>query len=133
MQPNSITLPVDYLNNGTTTDETYTRFEEYQNRSVYIGENHSPDMRDTISLYRSFPTKNGNFKGVAKTSVKLSVDHTVPGVDGVAQLSAPIIWELSASIPVGVSVEDALKSRQRALAVLDLDAVMTPLNSQLMV
>lgn len=133
MQNDTITLSVDKLNNGTTTDELYSRFEEFQNRSVYIGENHTPDARNTVSLYRSFPTKNGNFKGVQKTSIKLSKDHVVAGVDGVSQLTAPAIIDISFSFPVGTSVEDQLVMRQRALALLDLDSVMVPLNSQCMV
>lgn len=133
MQPNTVTLNVDYLNDANTTAEAYERFEEFQNRSVYIGANHAPDARDTISLYRSFATKSGNFNGVSKTAVKLSQDHTVDGVDGVSTLTAPLIIDISFSIPVGVSAADVLKARQRAIAVLDLDSLMTPLNTQLMV
>lgn len=133
MQPNQLLLDVDYLNDGTTTEETYERYEEYQNRAVYVGENHTPDSRDTVNLYRSFPTKSGNFKGVAKSSIKSTVDHVVPGVDGVAQLTSPVIIEVTFSVPLGVSAADLLKCRQRVLALLDDDAVMDKLNLQLMV
>lgn len=133
MQPNTINLDVDYLNDANTTAEVYERFEEFQNRSVYIGANHTPASRDTISLYRSFPTKNGNFNGTQKTAVKLSLDCSVPGVDAETTLSAPAIVDISFSFPVGVSAADQLKIRQRAIAMVDLDAVMTPLNNQCMV
>lgn len=133
MQPDSITLPVDTLNNGTTQNETYTRFEEFQNRATYIGSSHSPDHRDTLSLYRSFPTKTGNFKGVSKTSVKFSKDYTIVGVDSSTTLTAPIIIEISVAAPVGITTDALKTARQRAIALLDLDSVMEPLNSQLMV
>lgn len=133
MQPNQIILAVDVLNTGVTTNETYDRFEEFQNRSTYIGATHTPDARDTINMYRSFPSKSGNFKGVAKTSVKLSRDLTVAGADGVSSLTAPIIVEVNFSIPVGATPASVLLARQRAIALLDKDTVMSPLNNQLMI
>ncbi len=133
MQANTITLQVDVLNNATLVAEPFERFEEFQNRSVYIGANHTPEARDTISLYRTFPKKSGNFKGVAKTAVKLSRDVQVTGVDGVSDLTAPFIIDISFSVPVGVSAADVLKYRQTAIAMLDLDSVMDALNNQQMV
>lgn len=134
MQPDEITLAVDEENDGVDpVNHVYTRAEEYQNRSVYIGANHSLTAKDTVTLYRTAPKSNGNFKGVAKTSFKFSQDKLVDGVDGVAQITAPVIVEVSFSIPVGVTPADVLIARQRALALLDLDTVMDPLNNQLLV
>lgn len=133
MQPNVITLSIDYLNNGTTTEESYSRFDDFQNRSTYIGENHNPDNRDTLTLYRTFPSKSGNFKGVAKTAAKFSKDIVVAGVDSSTSLTAPIIIETNFSIPVGATDADILKARQRHIALLDLDSVMVALNTQQMV
>lgn len=134
MQPNTITLSVDEENDGVgPVDHVFTRFEEYQNRAVYIGSNHSMSTKDTMALYRTFPKPSGNFKGVTKTAFKFSKDLLVDGVDGVSQLTAPIIVDVSFSIPVGASHAQILIARQRALAMLDLDAIMTPLNEQLMV
>lgn len=133
MQPNVIELDVDVANNETTEQQDYTRYEENLNRSTYIGANHTMQAKNTLSLYRTFPKQSGNFKGVAKSSAKFSVDMVVPGVDGVSQLTAPMIWELSASIPVGVADADVLEARQRVIALADLDAIMNALNVQLMV
>lgn len=133
MQPDALTLNVDYLNDSITTAEAYSRFEQYQNRAVYIGANHTPDARDTVSLYRSFPTKSGNFKGVKKTAVKFSKDQEVSGVDGVSSLSVPMIIEVNFSVPVGTTAAEVLKARQRVIAMLDDDSLMDPLNNQLMV
>lgn len=133
MQANVLTLAVDLLNTGTTTPEVYERFEEFQNRSTYIGAGHSLEARDTVNLYRTFPTKSGNFKGVAKTSVKFTKDFAVPAVDGVATLASPLIIEVSFSIPVGVAPASIRAARQRAISLLDSDVTMDALNIQLMV
>jgi hypothetical protein len=133
MQANSITLAVDELNNASTTDHVYGRFDEYQNRSVYNHANHSLDSRDTLTMYRTFPKVSGNFKGMAKSAVKFSQDLSVDGVDGVASLVSPIIVEVSFSIPVGATAAEQLIARQRAIALLDDDTVMVALNNQLVI
>lgn len=134
MQTNEITLTVDELNDGVTTadvDHVFTRFDEYQNRSVYNGSTHTFESRDQLGLYRTFPKPNANFKGVRKSTVKFTKDIVVTGVDGVSSITSPIITEISFSIPVGATDAQILIERQKALALLDLDAVMTPLNSLL--
>lgn len=133
MQPNTVTLAVDLLNNGTTVPRAYTRFEEFQNRAVYVGPSHTPAARDQVILYRSFPTKSGNFNGVQKTTVKVSEDVVVAGADLATSLSAPAIIEVSFSFPVGLSPEKQLELRQRVVAIVDLDEVMVPLNNQCMI
>lgn len=133
MQPNVITLSVDEENDGVgPVDHVYTRFEEHLNRSGYIGANHLLTARNTLSMYRTPPKTSGNFKGVAKTSFKFSRDIVVPGVDG-GDITAPIIVEVSFSIPVGATPALTILERQKALALLDLDSVMGPLNDQQMI
>lgn len=132
MQDNTLTLAVDVANSGSTTNETYTRYEEYQNRAVYIGANHTPDNRDTLSIYRTFPTKSGNFKGTGKTAVKFTKDTEVAAVDSTT-ITAPIILELSMSVPVGTDVAELVHARQRLLTLLDTDAFMNSLSVQLMI
>lgn len=133
MQPNVITLAVDVANNGTTVDYDFSRFEESLNRTIYAGENHAIDAKDTLAIYRTAPKQSGNFKGVAKTSVKFTQDNTVLGVDGLAQLTSPLIAEVSFSIPVGVTTASVIEMRQRLIALLDQDSVMTNLNMSLMI
>lgn len=133
MQPDQLTLSVDVANNGTLVAETYTRYEEFQNRSKYIGSGHTPGSRNEFGIYRSFPTKTGNFKGVGKTSVKFTEDKSVPGVDSSTTISAPVILEVSFSVPVGISASDMKHYRQRCIALLDSDIFMDALNLQLMV
>lgn len=134
MQPNVITLAVDEENDGVgLINHVYSRFEEFQNRASYISAEHSLDSRDTLAFYRTMPKSSGNFRGVAKTALKFSMDKTVLGVDGVSNITAPLIGEVSFSLPVGASAADALILRQRLVALLDRDDVMVPLMEQQMV
>lgn len=133
MLPNTIVLAVDELNNGTPVNETLSRFEENLNRTVYVGENHTVQTKDLATFYRTAPKPTGNFPGVAKTTVKFSRDLTVTGNDGISTIAAPAICEVSFSIPVGTSAADMLLLRQRVMALLDLDAVMVPFQTQLMI
>jgi len=133
MQPNVITLAVDVANNGTPVDTDFTRFEEFQNRSVYVGDNHTLANRDQLSFYRTFPKASGNFPGVAKTAAKFTYDVVITGNDGVAQIVAPMIVEASFAFPVGTTAAQRLEMRQRAIALLDSDTIIEPLNGTLMV
>lgn len=133
MLANQLSLNVDAANNSTVVAQTYDRYEEFQNRSVYIGTDHLPESRNALALYRTFPTKSGNFKGVSKSAVKFTQDVVVPGVDGSTTLTAPIIIEVSFSVPVGAATADVVEQRQRVLAALDDDTLMNALNIQLMV
>jgi hypothetical protein len=133
MQEDIITLAVDELNDDTTVNHVFNRFEEYSNRSVYTEDNHQLTSKDLLTLYRTFPKPSGNFKGTAKSTFKFSKDYQVLGVDGVALLTSPLIVEVSFSVPVGVSAADQLIGRQKAISLLDYDDLMTKLMGQLMV
>lgn len=128
-----LTLAVDDLNNDGSTDHVFDRFEEYQNRSVYTGVNHSVITRDTLSFYRTFPKVMGNFKGTSKSAFKFSKDYSVTGVDGLASLTSPLIVEVSMSVPVGITTAAQMIARQRVIALLDGDTLITKLMNQLMV
>lgn len=123
MLDNSITLAVDVANTGSTTDIDFTRFDEYNNRTVYISEDHEPGMRDELSFYRTFPKPNGVFKGTRKSSFKFTKDVEVSDNQGGVILSS-VIFEVSVSIPVGVALADQVEMRQRAIAALDNDTLM---------
>lgn len=133
MQADTITLAVDVANDGTTVDYEFSRYEEHLNRSVYIGEQHNLSARDTLNLYRTQPKANGAYKGTAKSSAKFTLDKVVDGVDGVSQLTSPIIAEVSFSVPVGVTDADQVVIRQRLIALLDDDVIMGKLMNQLQV
>lgn len=131
MQPVTLPLSVDVENNGVPVEQVLTRYEEDMNRTVYIGPGHLPDSRNMMTIYRTFPVRNGNFKGTSKSSIKFTEDRTVPGVDSNTLLSAPMIIEVNFSIPIGVNAERLKEARQRVIAALDLDTFMDALNLQL--
>lgn len=133
MQANTITLSVDAANTGTPANQVYSRYEEYPNRSSYIGDDHLPEVRNTMGIYRTFPTRTGNFKGASKSAVKFTQDVVVPGVDSTTEITSPIIVEVSFSVPVGAASADLKELRQRVIAALDQDALMDSLSIQLMV
>lgn len=133
MQADALQLSVDATNTGAPSTETYTRYEEFQNRASYIGVGHTPDDRDLMAIYRTFPTKAGNFKGTGKSAVKLTRDVQVAGVDSSTTITSPIILDCSFSVPVGTPVAELKHARQRMIAILDDDIFMDSLNVQLMV
>lgn len=126
MQANTITLPVDLLNTGSTTNELFTRHEETINRSTYRGPDHTVASPNTLQLYRTLPKRSGDYLGSAKVSVKLTAARTVTSASGL-DIQAPDIAEVSFSIPVGVTAAQMKAVRQRLIAVLDMDAVMDTL------
>lgn len=130
MQSDQIVLAVDAANDSNPANETFSRYQEFENRSVYIGPGHLPEARNMLALYRTFPTRVGNFKGVLKTSVKLTKDMEVAGVDSSTAITSPAILELSFSVPVGVTAANLVHLRQTALALLDDDTFMNSLNIQ---
>lgn len=132
-QPNVITLEVDEANDATLVDHVFTRYDSFQNRSLYIKDDHTTGSRKTMGFYRTPAKQNGNFRGTDKSSFKFTEDIAVAGVDGTTTIVAPVIVEVSFSFPMGVTAADVLIARQRALALLDRDDVMTPLNSQLLI
>lgn len=118
MLDNTITLAVDVLNNGTPVNQLFTRDEEYVNRSVYTGPDHSLVSRQTLGFYRTPVKKSGTDLGTAKSSFKLTEDVTVLNSVGASVLK-PAIVNVDASFPVGITAAVALELRQRAIAVLD--------------
>lgn len=127
MLDNTITLTVDVLNDDdTTADESqvYSRHEEYLNRSVYIAADHTLASPHTLSFYRTQPKANGNFPGMAKSAFKISECLLVLGVDGVTNVAAPLIAEVSFAVPVGTSAAQLMEMRQRLVALLDDDTLM---------
>lgn len=137
-QPETISLVVDELNDGEITADVTLVFERFDavsnpNRSIYTGEENTLLQRDQLAFYRSFPKKNGNFNGVAKSAAKFTFDIPVDGADGVTTVVAPILLEMSFSVPVGATAAQVLSLRQRAIALLDSDDIMSKLNNELQV
>lgn len=136
MQPNSIVLDVNTDGDDGTTATvpiTFTRFDEYQNRSEYIAEDHTLASRNKLGMYRTFPKPNGNFRGMAKSAIKLTKDHAVPGIDATTTVVAPSIVDIGFSFPVGVTDESVVLELETAAALLHDTAVMYALTRTLMI
>lgn len=88
----------------TSNGVEYERWQESDNRSVYIAADHSVAKPHTLTLGRVVPTAPA---ASSKVRAKLSrtVDTTSPtGVVGYA----PLITELNVSVPAGVVSESTL-------------------------
>lgn len=131
MLSDAITLSVDAANNSSPANQVFGLSDRFQNRSVYKGPAHTLISRDTLGFYRGTITKSGNFNGVAKSSCKFTKDIEVPGVDQSTTVMAPMILEISFSLPVGTTAAEAMEMRQRAIALLDSDTHMITLTEQL--
>jgi hypothetical protein len=131
MLDNTITLSVDLLNSGVSTDVIFTRFDELLNRSVYTSPEHTFVSRDSLNFYRTLPKRSGNSLGVKKSAIKLTQDQQVEGVDSTTTITAPALLDISFSLPVGTTPETAKILRQRAIALLDNDTLMVRLTEAL--
>lgn len=127
MQANSITLPVDVLNNGTPVNKEFTRHEETVNRTTYRGPGHTVASRNVLQLYRTFPKRSGLYLGALKVATKFTQDVLVPNADGSGDIAVPLIVDVSYSLPVGVTPAQVLVLRQHLVALTDMDSVVGPL------
>lgn len=118
-QPADITLSVDADGTGANVavDEIYSNFDRFSNRSVYHAPGHTTVVRDTLTFYRTLPKPTSIFYGVQKSAAKFSMDVEVNTPTGVTTRS-PIIFELSASIPVGATAADILHVEERVKALI---------------
>lgn len=123
MQDNTITLAVDVANNGTSVDQVFNRYLEETNRTTYRGPGDTLVERNQMAFYRTPPKRSGNYLGSAKSGVKLTLDIDVVQADGTTT-KAPIIVDLSFSVPVGANPVVSKNRRQHALAVLDREDII---------
>lgn len=124
MLPNTITLAVDTANTGTTTDQVYVRFEEQINKSTYRGPGASVSSRNQLAFLRTLAKRSGDFLGSNKPTVKYTRDVSVPNASGSGNVVAPLIVEVSMSLPVGCTDADVLAARQHIVAILDRDDIV---------
>lgn len=130
MLDNTKTFMVDVANNATLVDQDYSRYDEAANRTTYIGEDHTLSKRNILVVTRNFPSPSGNFKGVAKSGIKLTQDVEVLAVDSTT-IVAPEIAAISFSLPIGTTSAQAKELRQRLIAILDDDDFCSRLTEKL--
>ena len=127
-QPAELTISVDADGDGAgaAADEVWSNFDRLGNRSIYHSVVHTPVVRDMLTLYRTLPKPTTNFYGVQKSAVKLSKDVTVDIPNGETTRS-PIIFEMSASVPVGADAADVLLLEERIKGLINNRDFMTRL------
>lgn len=129
MQENIIEFDVNENHDGTTiVERMLRRAEEGNGRSVYHMDGHTRLRRQTLTLLRTYAKKVGSFNGTDKTAFKFTLDKEVQAVDPTSSVVAPLIAEVSFSIPVGTSPENVLALRQTLVAVLNFDQMMDRLH-----
>lgn len=128
MQANTLTLPVDTTNNGTTTNRNYNRYREEPEKTEYRGPDHAGIVQDTLTITRKSPTRNGNFLGAYRTKAQFAQSYDVIGLDGTTQKGINATISIEVVAPLGLTDAQLKELRQRALALLDNDTVMDALN-----
>lgn len=134
MLPNELVLSVDPAHDSNPQDETYSKVKEDSSlgRSVYTGADHSLTMRETLTVSAREPIPSGQFRGVAKSSIKFTEDLTIPNALG-DDIVAPQIGEISFSLPVGTTAAQAMHLRQRLVAALNSESFITTLTENCVV
>lgn len=123
MQDNTITLAVDVANNATLVDKAFVRYLEEPSKTTYRGPGDTLVERNQMVFFRTPPKRTGNYLGSAKSGVKFTRDVTVAQADG-NDTKAPLIVEVSFSLPVGTTAAVSKEMRQTALAILDREDVI---------
>lgn len=120
MQPNTISYTFDHDNDGGTTPAvsvTLNRYREALDSTIYATSLDTSLSINQSKFYRTDAKRSGNFYGTDKVAYKRSVGKSVPTVDGGTTI-APIIVEVSASLPVGTSDADRLSAVMELIGFL---------------
>lgn len=121
----TLNVQIDKENDGSAIAVVLTELDRSADRSRYKFPSHSLISRDQVEFMRTFNKKSGNFNGVARSSVKLTRDVTVPGVDVTTSVTAPQIAQISFSNPVGTTPAQDLELAMRLVGII-IDNVIRP-------
>jgi len=127
----TLTLSVDKANNASPVNEVFTRDGGMvaPNKSLYYGDLHTVDAKETLTFARVLPKVNGNFKGTQRSSQKYSRTYSVLGVDG-NSIDAIATTECIDSFPVGMTAAQKKEHRQYMVSVRDNDTIMDAVHNQ---
>lgn len=121
----TLSVQIDKENDGSAIAVVLTELDRSADRSRYKFPSHSLISRDQVEFMRTFNKKSGNFNGVARASIKLTRDVTVPGVDVTTSVTAPQIAQISFNNPVGTSPAQDLELAMRLVGII-IDDVIRP-------
>lgn len=128
MLENQIVVPVAEEMGGTPANVECRRSDFTSGKSLYKLPGHSYASKNQLQFFSNEPKPSGNFMGTRRTSAKLTRGVAVPGKDLSTSVVAPIIIELSCSIPVGVDDKTAIAARQFVMALGSQAEVINTLN-----
>lgn len=121
----TLNVQIDKENDGSAIAVVLTELDRSADRSRYKFPDHSLISRDQVEFMRTFNKKSGNFNGVARASIKLTRDVTVPGVDVTTSVTAPQIAQISFNNPVGTTPAQDLELAMRLVGII-IDNVIRP-------
>lgn len=127
----TLTLSVDKANDNNAANEVFTRDggAVAPNKSLYYGDLHTVDAKETLTFARVPAKINGNFKGTQRSSQKYSRTFTVLGVDG-NNIDVIATTECIDSFPVGMTSAQKTEMRQYMVALRDNDTIMDAVHDQ---
>lgn len=127
----TLTLSVDKANDTNPVNESFTRDggSVAPNKSLYYGDLHTVDAKETLTFTRVPSKINGNFKGTQRSSQKYARAVSVLGVDG-STIQAIATTECVDSFPVGMSSALKKEMRQYMVALRDNDTIMDKIHDQ---
>jgi len=127
----TLTLSVDKANNASPVSEVFTRDggAVAPNKSLYYGDLHTVDSKETLGFTRVPAKVNGNFKGTQRSSQKYARTVQVLGVDG-NTIDAIATTECIDSFPVGMTSALKKEMRQYLVALRDNDTIMDKVHDQ---
>jgi len=120
----SLTVDAGTAAIATPDNKEYKQFRENGKNTVFTGPNHTEERRDLLVISAGDPVKSGNYRGTRKTSAKFTRDEDVAGVDSTTSLTSPMIFEVNASIPVGLETEDVEPYIKRLIGFLMTDEAL---------
>lgn len=82
-------------------------------KSTYLGDDHSPILRDMVQFYSSPAKPSGNSRGSHKCSVKFTKDYEVDERSGDGTVVKPSIVQVSFSLPIGMTEAQRLTPLRR--------------------
>jgi len=127
----TLTLSVDKANDSNAVNEVFTRDggAVAPNKSLYYGDLHTVDAKETLAFARVPAKVNGNFKGTNRSSQKYSRTFTVLAVDG-SNMDVIATTECIDSFPAGMTSAQKKEMRQYMISVRDNDTIMTAVHDQ---
>jgi hypothetical protein len=121
MQPNTITLTVDPLNDDNPESRVVTLHDRVGDRNLYKHVDSDDISRDYVEMFRTAPKASGENRGTRKSLLRATVDFEVPNRSGTGEIVSPCVWGLTAPVVVGMTDNQVLEMRAKMVAFIMTD------------